>query len=74
MRKPGKSRRYAAAAAAPKRAADEARRELALLEEFTRCDSVARARRRDRRAARREGALGGPDRGRRPRRATAATV
>ncbi len=40
MRKPGKSRRYVAARQGGGRTDDE-RRELALLAEFTRCDSVA---------------------------------
>ena len=39
MRKPAKSREYAAARRRGGRAANE-RRELALLEEFTRCDLV----------------------------------
>ena len=39
MRKPARSRRYAAAMRSG-RPADDAGRELALLEEFSRCDSV----------------------------------
>jgi hypothetical protein len=39
MRKPAKSRQYVAARRSGGRAVDD-RRELALLEEFTRCDSV----------------------------------